>query len=58
LSLLVLIALLLPLLAACGGAAQSKFTTINSGLAPGGDIPPVPAEAQRGSIAAAPTAAS
>jgi von Willebrand factor type A domain len=63
LRLLALLALLLPLLAACGGgtgAAGPEFSTINSGLAPGcppsGSGCPLP-EARSGQIAAAPTAA-
>ena len=61
LSFLLLLALLLPLLAACGGGAagtaEPVFSNINSGLTPGGGAPLPPAEATRGGVAAAPTAA-
>ena len=57
LRLLPLLALLLPLLAACGGgatgSAEPVFSQINSGLMPGG----APSESRNGPIAAAPTAA-
>src|SRR5262249_52203899 len=59
LSLILLLALLLPLLAACGGSAGSAggSTPVNGGLAPRGGVPSAPVESNRGSIVAAPTAA-
>jgi hypothetical protein len=53
---LIVLALLLPLLAACGGGAQAPSSTINNGLAPGGGAPA--GQAERGAPASAPTAAA